>query len=102
MSYGLGIMSFEVIFLNRVQIYDCEIGVVKCFAVYFSSPMSSAREREKENIFSPNELWVCYEISKPKLFKSFQKSGYDFETTSAFSIIIGTFTAKGANAIAIL
>ena len=29
-------MSFDVIILNRVQIYDCKIGVVKCFAVYFS------------------------------------------------------------------
>lgn len=28
-------MSFEVIILNRVQIYDCEIGVVKCLEVYF-------------------------------------------------------------------
>ncbi len=35
MSYELEIISFEVIILNRVQIYDCEIGVVKCFDVYF-------------------------------------------------------------------
>jgi len=34
------------------------------------------------------------------LSKSFQNLGYDFETTSAFSIIIGTFKASGANAIA--
>jgi hypothetical protein len=29
---------------------------------------------------------------------SSQKSGYDLETTSAFSMIIGTFIANGANA----
>jgi hypothetical protein len=28
-------MSFESIILNRLQIYDCEIGVVKCLGVYF-------------------------------------------------------------------
>jgi len=39
---------------------------------------------------------------KPMVFKSAQKVGYDLETTEASSISIGTFSAKGANAIAIL
>jgi hypothetical protein len=33
-------------------------------------------------------------IEKSKNFKSSQKSGYDLETTSAFSIIIGTLALK--------
>jgi hypothetical protein len=40
---------------NRVQIYDCEIGVVKCFAVYFPSPLEASglsKGKENENIFS--------------------------------------------------
>ena len=38
----------------------------------------------------------------PRLSKSFQKSGYDLETTSASSIISEVLNAKGAKAIAIL
>ena len=38
-------MSFEVIILKRVQIYDCEIGVVKCFAVYFTFRRKDAKSR---------------------------------------------------------
>ena len=87
---------------NRVQIYDCETGVVKCFRVYLSSPQPSQKEREKKIVFKSNDLRVCYEISNPTFFKSLQKFGYDFETTSAFSIFIFIFNAKGANVIAIL
>lgn len=68
-------MSLLLVILNRVQIYDCEIGVVKCFDVYLSSPQPSPKEREKKSIFLTNEFGVCYEISNPKFFKSFQKSG---------------------------
>ena len=84
-----------------MQIYDCEIGVVKCFGVYLSSPQPYLKEMEKKSVFMTNELRVCYEISNPNFFKSFQKSGYDLETTSAFSILIFVFNPNGANAIAI-
>lgn len=49
-------MSLLLKILNRAQIYDCEIGVVKCFDVYLSSPQSSPKEREKKSIFLTNEL----------------------------------------------
>ena len=71
-----------------MQIYYCEIGVVKCFDVYF----------EKIITFWNYKLVV---IVNPTLFKSSQKVGYDFETTSASSMMIGTFKANGAKAIAI-
>jgi hypothetical protein len=34
--------------LNRVQIYDCEIGVVKCFDVYLSSPPTLSKGEGEE------------------------------------------------------
>lgn len=48
MSYELQIMNFEVIILNRVQIYDCGIGVVKCFDVYFQKANATKARRHKE------------------------------------------------------
>ena len=62
----------------------------------------SLAQDEKINEKSINVTNYNSEISKFNSFKSSQKSGYDLDTTSALLIIIGTFKANGANAIAIL
>ena len=45
-------MSLLLVILNRVQIYDCEIGVVKCFEVYLSSPPTLSKgEGEEKHLY---------------------------------------------------
>jgi hypothetical protein len=65
----------------RMQIYDGERGVVKCFGVYFHQP----NPRKGFRLFNTTNYAIS-SIAKPILFRSSQKSGYDLETTSAFSI----------------
>src|SRR5690606_41034087 len=68
----------EIYYFGKMQIYDLKVGVVKYLATYY------------------------FVISKPMLFRSSQKLGYDFETTSASLITIEVFSARGAKAKAIL
>jgi len=93
-------MSLILTILNRLQIYDCQIGVVKCFAVYLVTKLQSHKVAKCKGLYLLG--FQLFSISKPICFKSFQKSGNDFDTTSASLIIISVFKAKGANAIAIL
>jgi hypothetical protein len=80
-----------------MQIYDCEIGVV-----FLLFNLDTKLQSSNASVYPKHYYAFSSVIEKSKNFKSSQKSGYDLETTSAFSIIIGTFSAKGANAIAIL
>lgn len=98
-----------------MQIYNCEIGVVKCLGFLFlfyyfcrrirdvAQPGSvlawGARGRWFE---SSHPDFYFFSIWNPIFFISSQNIGYDLETTSASSIIKFVFNAKGAKAIAIL
>ena len=53
------------------------------------------------NIYIIKRYFIS-ELSSRTSFKSFQKSGYDLESTSALLIVFDTFKANGAKAIAIL
>ena len=79
LGYQVFIMDVSnMIFNVKLRIYDLKLGVVKYLNLYF---------------------WDT-EILNPSCFRFSQKSGKDFETTSASFIENDVLSAKGANAIA--